>query len=281
MSVYPPPKENVPIFNPLDYATNDTAITKEYADNHYVQYPVAQGFETFTNTLNEGDATVEGNIYANSNIILAGTYLKYPDLTQQTSAYTGAKALAGSYTNTNMTVDANGKITALSNGSGGSSAFTLTSNAVGTNSWVFTIPNSYGRAFTFSLYTDTTPTNSARNGLTIPMNYGNVGLNGGFIYATGNAVYQPYSATSQTQITYCAGFQQQYTISAGGGGYVMNIINSMGGVFSIAITTSSVGQNTTPCPPTASGGFTTIYTITSSVSVASCNLKLVGQVVAS
>jgi hypothetical protein len=38
-------------------------------------------------------------------------------LTQQVSAYTGAKALAGSYTLTNMTIDSNGKITALSSGS--------------------------------------------------------------------------------------------------------------------------------------------------------------------
>jgi hypothetical protein len=49
-----------------------------------------------------------------------GTRIQYPDATQQNSAYTGAGILAGSYTNTNMTVDSNGKITALTNGASAS-----------------------------------------------------------------------------------------------------------------------------------------------------------------
>lgn len=40
----------------------------------------------------------------------------YGDLTEQTSAFTGAWSLAGSYTSTNMTINNQGQITALSNG---------------------------------------------------------------------------------------------------------------------------------------------------------------------
>lgn len=45
--------------------------------------------------------------------------LKFPDNTIQNSAFTGAGASAGSYTNTNLTLDSNGKITAIASGSGG------------------------------------------------------------------------------------------------------------------------------------------------------------------
>lgn len=252
MSAYNPPSENVPTFDSSLFRTaNSGTFTKKEADGLYLHYPIGQGNETIPS------AVIGGQLTAQTNIIMSGTpttnYLQFPDGTKQYTASSG----------------------------GGATTFTLTSNAVGTNSWTFTIPNSYGRAFSYSLYTDTTPTNSAKNGLTIPMNYGTPALNGGFIFSTGNAVYQPYSGTSGTQITYCSGFQQQYTISASGGAYIFSSINSMGGTFTITLTTNSVGENTAPCPPVASGGFTTIYTITSSVAVASCSLKLVGQVVAS
>ena len=57
------------------------------------------------------------NVNCDGTNVNVAPQLKYPDNSVQSSAYTGAKSLAGSYTLTNMTVDANGKITALSNGS--------------------------------------------------------------------------------------------------------------------------------------------------------------------
>ena len=60
MSVYPPPNEIVPIFNPLDYANADTTLTIEYADLHYLKYPVAQGTESFVDTINNGVANFNG-----------------------------------------------------------------------------------------------------------------------------------------------------------------------------------------------------------------------------
>lgn len=52
-----------------------------------------------------------------TNFTLVGlAQIAFADATQQVSAYTGAGALAGSYTNVNMTVNNQGVITALSNG---------------------------------------------------------------------------------------------------------------------------------------------------------------------
>jgi hypothetical protein len=165
-------------------------------------------------------------------------------------------------------------------------SFTITSNAVGTNSWNFTIPNSYGRAFNYSLFTDTNPTTVTLGGGTQPtFQTGPITLNGSFIYATGTGVYQPYKSNSATFVDFCSGFSNTHNASAVGGGYVMDIINSVGQTITWTITSNistitGTNPGDSPCPAQASP-FTTIYTVTSSGSVASCYLKLVGIVVAS
>lgn len=71
--------------------------------------------------------------------------LTYPDTSVQSSAYTGAKALAGSYTNANMTIDTNGKISAISNGAANQSipmAYQYFNNYVGTAPPVITFTTS-------------------------------------------------------------------------------------------------------------------------------------------
>jgi hypothetical protein len=62
MSVYPPPTEIVPIFNPLDYLKPDDALTIDYANLHYLKFPIAQG------TQNMQDTNVNGLLTANANI---------------------------------------------------------------------------------------------------------------------------------------------------------------------------------------------------------------------
>jgi len=60
--------------------------------------------------------TPSSSVVCNGTSVVVAPSITYPDGKVQNSAFTGAGALTGSYTNTNMTIDANGKITALSNG---------------------------------------------------------------------------------------------------------------------------------------------------------------------
>ena len=161
----------------------------------------------------------------------------------------------------------------------GITSFTITSNAVGTDSWTFNIPASYGRAYTYSLYTDTIPTTTVATGQSKPM-FGYPTINGSFILATGSGILQYYRSTSVSAITYCSGFQDNYTITASGSAYMMNIISVIG-TTTLTWSYSTNGVNDGGgCPPQANSQFTTTYTITSSSSVASCYLKLVGIIVA-
>ena len=94
-----------------------------------------------------GTRTIPNVLYSTN--ILNGSHIQYnADNTQQTSAFTGAGALAGTYTSTNMTLDANGRITAITNGTANGDADMLyltntsgcldASQIVGTN-WDITI----------------------------------------------------------------------------------------------------------------------------------------------
>lgn len=64
--------------------------------------------------IQNGTRTIPNEMYTIN--MIGGSHIEYPDNTQQDSAYTGAGALAGAYTSADITLDASGKITAISNG---------------------------------------------------------------------------------------------------------------------------------------------------------------------
>jgi hypothetical protein len=177
---YPPPTENVPLFDASNFITDNSPITATTGLKYFLSYPYAQGTQTLQTTFVAGDLTCESDLIVNKNNIImnpdvspnptnyiefpdgskqyvastggsailptnntwtgtntfnntitagiddnivmsAGTgYIQFPDGKQQTSAFTGFQpAGSTSYTNTNLTLDTNGKITAISNGSSG------------------------------------------------------------------------------------------------------------------------------------------------------------------
>ena len=59
-----------------------------------------------------GTRTIPNNMYSMN--MIAGSQITFPDTTTQNSAYTGAGALAGTYTASDITLDSNGRITAIS-----------------------------------------------------------------------------------------------------------------------------------------------------------------------
>lgn len=57
MSAYPPPKENVPIYNPKDFEFENIPLTIADAKDYYLEYPTAQGKETLQETIINGALT--------------------------------------------------------------------------------------------------------------------------------------------------------------------------------------------------------------------------------
>lgn len=127
------PRTNQGAYNPITQ-NNDTLI---YGDRLPLAppYPVVNLVLTTHSQTHTGVriAPTSCSIGAGSSSITATTEvkcdgtnvvvkpdLKFPDNTIQNSAFTGAGASAGSYTNTNLTLDSNGKITAIASGSSGS-----------------------------------------------------------------------------------------------------------------------------------------------------------------
>ncbi len=57
MSAYPPPKENLPIYNPTDFEYENIPLTLNDARDYYLEFPTAQGAETLQQTTINGQLT--------------------------------------------------------------------------------------------------------------------------------------------------------------------------------------------------------------------------------
>jgi len=94
MSAYPPPAENLSIFDSSLFSNPTiTTLTKADADRLYLKFPIAQGNETIPSIIVSGTASINGNATNGANMVMSGTpavnYHQYPDTTKQYVAYTG------------------------------------------------------------------------------------------------------------------------------------------------------------------------------------------------
>lgn len=135
---YPPPREDVPIFDPLLFLEQEFGpLTEAIADTKYLRFPFAQGTEnlaivnvnglaTFFDALTHQGAGGE-NFTTNQNIIMngaVGKFIQFPDGTQQTTASGGIPPLipdpTGTYTNATVQVNDKGQVITASSGAGSS-----------------------------------------------------------------------------------------------------------------------------------------------------------------
>lgn len=136
MSVNTPPNPNVDTFNNLYWISGDTALTQAEADLRYLKFPVAQGTENLQTTNVNGILTCNNDVIVNNKSLdIDGVLgqIRYADNKVQNTAYTGGTP--GTYTATNMTIDANGKISAISNGTAAVNLLPLNNTWTGTQLW--------------------------------------------------------------------------------------------------------------------------------------------------
>jgi hypothetical protein len=96
-SYQPPNPQQGSIFNPSDWISpNAGSIDTAYLNDHYCQYPVAQGNMSFAGINNTGTTTIKQNLVmtgiANTN------FIEFPDGTKQYTAGTGSSILNTSNT---------------------------------------------------------------------------------------------------------------------------------------------------------------------------------------
>jgi len=152
MSAYPPPTETLPIFNVNEFiGTTNTSQGGGGGGGTFVNYPTAQGFlnlvgfqtsatATLTNMVVNGTSDINNNINLAGDLVLDGVNasINFLNGTIQDSAYTGLTSSAGTYPDANLTIDANGKITAISAGTG-SAILTTNNTFTGTNTFTNTV----------------------------------------------------------------------------------------------------------------------------------------------
>jgi len=180
MSAYPPPRENVPVFDSTLFGVRGSGIsggggdpgdclTEAEADLLYLKFPSGQSIPTgetlngptfMTSLLQVAGATtlsstalVSQDLTAGQDIIMTnpGSYIQFPDLTQQTTGFIPIvpPIPVGFYVNSNITVNSFGQITSASSGTGGGGIISQifldpTGLGIGTP-YVVTVPSTTNR----------------------------------------------------------------------------------------------------------------------------------------
>jgi hypothetical protein len=70
MSAYPPPNENLPIFNPLDFQRPNIPLTIDDAKDYFLEYPTAQGEETLSSIIVNGASTFNDTAGINDTLTI-------------------------------------------------------------------------------------------------------------------------------------------------------------------------------------------------------------------
>jgi len=150
MSEQQGPLEELDVFNPVNFRGSgggDQFVTYNTAQG-LVIFPNGIQFgdgtvlttadvsgQNITGVVNPMNTDLDANLFAINNVtdlqtssislntqsgllteLSVNAPIKYADSTVQNSAFTGAGSLAGTYTSADVTIDSNGKITAISNG---------------------------------------------------------------------------------------------------------------------------------------------------------------------
>jgi len=129
MSAYPPPTQNVPIFDSNDFISIADAENIATLSQSFLRFPVSQGSEAIS-----GSLITTGQITAGNNLIVSGTYLtnyiEYPDGSRQyTATAGGADPLSSVLTAGNTATNS----IALNNTGTGTNVISLLPNASASN----------------------------------------------------------------------------------------------------------------------------------------------------
>jgi hypothetical protein len=241
--------------------TNNTLITQNGNDIGFVVANQALGgtIDFRTNDL-LGAGMVNLQLSKETGNEMAGTILFYNDATFSTIPVSTAVQPASSDSSTKIPTTA--WVQSAISAGGGGSVITLSAVAsslsydAGTNttSWNFTTYPNWS-AYSWVM---TTPTASRTNvilnnlGSSPPLNVGGISGNNSFVLMSGTGINQPYTATSSNMITFCNGYQENYTISTTASSAQLSVINSIGATGSIGgFISNQLTENNGTCPPTA------------------------------